>query len=179
MGKIELKTDSDVLIIQSFSRVFPEAYEWVSETVRAENIDILVTAGSSMGKDEIAMDSSIISLDHESFDRQALLEEQRNEIVENKYDVVIVLYNDIYSPGYENVEMIARDFSPGEIWGYDYHGRLRRLNYWGTFCVTLRRIQNKYFGTVTRIYGFLLMIFGFFPLLLIRAITARVFKNSN
>ncbi len=163
-----------ILILQSSSRAFQPALDYLVDEYPGAEIHAVVPAGTSDSAEKKEIDN-LIPLDEGGFKPQL---ERWQKLAENNYELVVVLYNNVMDTGYSNVEKIALQLDPDFVFGVDSFGcrvcftRLSRL--W----LYLRRYLAKFSSALFSCLYVTFLLLLFFPYTLYRSLKHKMFKTS-
>jgi ADP-heptose:LPS heptosyltransferase len=158
-----------ILILQSSSRAFQPALDYLTDEYPKAEIHAVVPACTSDSTEKEGIDE-MISLDDGGFKPEL---EQWQELAENNYDLVVVLYNDVMSTGYENVEKITFDLDPDWILGFDAAGQTVKLNYFSYPLFSFKRKLSNFLQKFTEFFKLSYLVPLFVIYILFRAIKHR------
>jgi len=163
-----------ILILQSSSRAFQPALDYLAGEYPEAEIHAVVPAGTSDSteKEEI---NEMIPLDAGGFNPQL---ESWQKLAENNYNLVVVLYNDVMDTGYSNVETIALQLAPDFVFGVDPFGRRVRFTRLSRFWLYLRRYLAKFSSTLFSCLYVTFLLLLFFPYTIYRSLKHKIFKAS-
>ncbi len=168
----------NILVMKSSSRAYSSLKSRLRDQYSEAKIDVLVTSEPGQAVEAEPEKGEAIVVEEGQFDLSALSEAELENLQQTGYDLVVVLYNDIYEFGYGNVEKLARAVKPGRIRGADAYDREWKLNLFNRCLLFFARVLKKPAILILDILTIIFILVYFVPALLWRYLK-RTVSSSN